>query len=141
MDQGMSSLILIVDDDFDAVLLVRAVLKRDGFRVDTAASIDEVLARTNDHAPDLILIAVPLLDQDGSVLSKLKEDPRTSTIPIVALTAYARASDSGLAAVAAGCCGYISKPIDTRTLGAKVCTFLPMSGNEIQPTAQGTLGC
>ena len=119
-----SSLILVVDDNDAGLLLVRAVLELDGFRVDSAGSSEEVLERFNARVPDLILMDVQLPGQDGlSLTRQLKADPATATIPIVALTAHAMAGDREQA-LAAGCSGYISKPIDTRTLGAQVRQFL-----------------
>jgi CheY-like chemotaxis protein len=117
-------LILVVDDNEGGLLLATAVLQREGFRVDSATSSDEVLERLSVRAPDLILMDVQLPGQDGlSLTRQLKADPATAAIPIVALTAHAMASDREQA-MAAGCIGYISKPIETRTLGDLVRGFL-----------------
>jgi CheY-like chemotaxis protein len=119
-----SSLILVVDDNEAGLLLAGAVLQREGFQVDSAGSSGEVMARLNERLPDLILMDVQLPGQDGlSLTRQLKADPATATIPIVALTAHAMASDKE-EALAAGCIGYISKPIETRTLGDLVRGFL-----------------
>jgi len=76
------------------------------------------------RAPDLILMDVQLPGQDGlSLTRQLKADPATASIPIVALTAHAMATDREQA-IAAGCIGYISKPIETRTLGDLIRGFL-----------------
>jgi CheY-like chemotaxis protein len=118
------SLILVVDDNPAGLLLVCSVLELDGFRVDSAGSADEVLERLRGRSPDLILMDVQLPGQDGlSLTRQLKADPATASIPIVALTAHAMAGDKELA-LAAGCSGYISKPIDTRTFGDQVRGFL-----------------
>jgi CheY-like chemotaxis protein len=118
------SLILVVDDNAAGLLLVCSVLELDGFRVDSAGSADEVLDRLRGRSPDLILMDVQLPGQDGlSLTRQLKADPATASIPIVALTAHAMAGDKELA-LAAGCSGYISKPIDTRTFGDQVRVFL-----------------
>jgi CheY-like chemotaxis protein len=120
-----SSLVLVVDDNDAGLLLVRAVLELDGFRVDSAGSSDMVLERLKVRTPDLILMDVQLPGQDGLALTRqLKADPATAAIPIVALTAHAMAGDREQA-LAAGCSGYISKPIDTRTFGDQVRKFLP----------------
>jgi CheY-like chemotaxis protein len=119
-----SPLILVVDDNEAGQLLASAVLQLDGFRVDLASSAQEVLERVNAHQPDLILMDVQLPGQDGLALTRqLKADPATTAIPIIALTAHAMAGDQELA-LAAGCVGYISKPINTRTLGDQVHKFL-----------------
>jgi CheY-like chemotaxis protein len=130
----MSRLILIVDDNEGGLMLATAVLDREGFRVESAASPEEVLERLRVHRPDLILMDVQLPGQDGlSLTRQLKADPATAGIPVVALTAHAMASDRELA-LAAGCIGYISKPIETRTLGDLVRGFLEASGVESTPS-------
>jgi CheY-like chemotaxis protein len=119
-----SSLILVVDDNEGGLLLASAVLQREGFRVDSAGSSEEVVERLKVRTPDLILMDVQLPGQDGlSLTRQLKADPATAAIPIVALTAHAMATDREQA-MAAGCIGYISKPIETRTLGDQVRGFL-----------------
>ncbi len=124
-----SSLILVVDDNDAGLLLTCAVLQLDGFQVDSASSSSEVLERLRARRPDLILMDVQMPGQDGlSLTRQLKADPATVTIPIVALTAHAMAGDRELA-LAAGCSGYISKPIDTRTFGDQVRAFLPAAGS------------
>src|SRR5487761_1130391 len=120
----MSSLILVVDDNEAGQLLACTVLQLEGFRVDSAGSAEQGLERLNLRMPDLILMDVQLPGQDGLALTrKLKADPATAAIPIVALTAHAMARDREQA-LAAGCEGYISKPIDTRTLGDQIREFL-----------------
>jgi CheY-like chemotaxis protein len=120
-----SPLILVVDDNDSGLLLACSVLELDGFRVASAGSAAEVLAGVNEERPDLILMDVQLPGQDGlSLTRQLKTDPATAAIPIVALTAHAMAGDQE-EALAAGCSGYISKPINTRTFGAQVRAFLP----------------
>jgi CheY-like chemotaxis protein len=119
-----SSLILVVDDNDAGLLLTCAVLQLDGFQVDSASSSKEVLERLHARRPDLILMDVQMPGQDGlSLTRQLKADPATVTIPIVALTAHAMSGDRELA-LAAGCSGYISKPIDTRTFGDQVRAFV-----------------
>jgi CheY-like chemotaxis protein len=119
-----SGLILVVDDNEAGLLLATAVLQREGFRVDSAGSSEEVMERLRMRAPDLILMDVQLPGQDGlSLTRQLKANPATTAIPIVALTAHAMASDRDQA-MAAGCIGYISKPLETRTLGDLVRGFL-----------------
>ena len=122
-----SPLILVVDDNDAGLMLAVAVLKLEGFEVDTAGTSAEVLVRLNERLPDLILMDVQLPGQDGlSLTRQLKADPATTLIPIVALTAHAMPGDRE-EALRAGCTGYISKPIETRTFGAQVRLFLPRS--------------
>jgi CheY-like chemotaxis protein len=97
----------------------------DGFLVDSADSSENVLERLKGRMPDLILMDVQLPGQDGlSLTRQLKADPATAGVPIVALTANAMPGDRERA-FAAGCIGYISKPIDTRTLGDQIRDYLP----------------
>jgi CheY-like chemotaxis protein len=118
--------ILVVDDNEAGQLLVCSVLLLHGFRVDSAGSAAEVLKCLHTHSPDLILMDVQLPGQDGlSLTRQLKADPATAAIPIVALTAHAMPGDRELA-LAAGCVGYISKPIDTRTLADRIRSLLPV---------------
>lgn len=117
-------MILVVDDNDAGLLLACSVLELDGFRVDSAGSLKGVLERLNAGRPDLILMDIQLPGDDGLAVTRLlKADPATESIPIVALTAHAMVGDRKLA-LAAGCSGYISKPIDTRTFGDQVRQFL-----------------
>jgi CheY-like chemotaxis protein len=128
-------LILVVDDNESGRFLLRSVLELNAFRVDSAASSDEVLERLKAGAPDLILMDIQLPGQDGLALTRqLKADPVTRSIPIVALTARAMVGDRETA-LAAGCSGYISKPIDTRILSDLVRSFLAAAEK-----ASGTTG-
>jgi CheY-like chemotaxis protein len=125
-----SALILVVDDNPAGQLLVTTVLEMDGFQVEGAGSSVEVLERLRARTPDLILMDVQLPGQDGlSLTRQLKADPATAGIRIVALTAYAMAGDREQA-LAAGCIGYITKPVDTRHLGDQVRGFLAAELNE-----------
>jgi CheY-like chemotaxis protein len=126
------SLILVVDDNEAGQLLARSVLESQGFLVDTAASPTEVQERLNVRRPDLILMDVQLPGQDGLTFTRhLKADPATAAIPIAALTAHAMPGDRELA-LAAGCIGYFSKPINTRTFGDHVRRLLALEPLESQ---------
>jgi CheY-like chemotaxis protein len=126
-----SPLILVVDDNEAGMFLACSVLQREGFQVDSAGRSEEVLQCLSAHTPDLILMDVQLPGQDGLALTRqLKADPLTAGILIVALTAHAMAGDQDLA-IAAGCSGFISKPINTRTFGDQVREFLANHRNEL----------
>jgi CheY-like chemotaxis protein len=117
--------ILIVEDNEANQMLASSVLEREGYSVDVAGSCEQARAALANRAPDLILMDVQLPGQDGlSFTKELKSDPSTSGIPIVALTALAMAGDRERT-LEAGCSGYISKPIDTRTFAKEVTTFFP----------------
>jgi CheY-like chemotaxis protein len=116
--------ILLVEDNEVNQLLTASVLEREGFAVDIAASSVEALEMLRSLAPDLILMDIQLPGLDGlSFTRTLKADPSTEPIPIVALTAHAMNGDREQS-LAAGCVGYISKPIDTRSFGRQVREYL-----------------
>jgi len=117
--------ILLVEDNEVNQLLTASVLEREGFAVDVAGTSLQALEMLRLRAPDLILMDIQLPGMDGLTFTRsLKTDPATALIPIVALTAHAMNGDREQS-LAAGCVGYISKPIDTRTFGRQVREFLP----------------
>lgn len=119
--------ILVVEDNPANQLLAETVLEREGFVVDVAGSAAEAVRRLTTNVPDLILMDISLPGQNGLSLTRdLKSDPSTSHIPVVALTAHAMAGDRE-AALAAGCSGHITKPIDIEKFGDEVRGFLPKS--------------
>ena len=116
--------ILVVEDNEANQMLARAVLELEGYAVEVAGSAAEAFDVLGARQPDLILMDVQLPGEDGlSATRRLKADPATAPIPVVALTAHAMTGDRDLA-LNAGCAGYIAKPIDTRTFGAQVRQFL-----------------
>jgi CheY-like chemotaxis protein len=119
--------ILLVEDNPANQLLAETVLEREGFLVDIAGSAAEAVRQIGAHLPDLILMDISLPGQDGLSLTRdLKSDPATSRVPVVALTAHAMVGDRE-AALAAGCSGHITKPIDVDKFGDEVRAFLPQS--------------
>lgn len=118
-------LILVVEDNEVNQLLTASVLEREGFEVDVAGSSVQAIEQLANRKPDLILMDIQLPGMDGLALTRrLKADPATANITVVALTAHAMSGDREQT-LAAGCAGYISKPIDTRTFGSQVREFLP----------------
>jgi CheY-like chemotaxis protein len=116
--------ILIVDDNPSNTKLLVFLLQAKGYDVRSAANADEALAVIAEHRPRLILMDLQLPGMDGLTLTrKLKADPATQDISIIAATAYAMRGDEERAR-AAGCDGYITKPIDTRQLPADIARFL-----------------
>jgi CheY-like chemotaxis protein len=119
---------LVVEDNEVNQLLTASVLEREGFVVDLAADSIQALEQLRARTPDVILMDVQLPGVDGLALTRqIKADPATARITIVALTAHAMAGDREQT-LAAGCAGYISKPIDTRTFARQVRDFLPQPG-------------
>jgi CheY-like chemotaxis protein len=119
------ALILIVEDNEANRLLAGAVLEREGYRVEMAGNAEEALQKLANGSPDLILMDVQMPGMDGLTLTRrLKGDARTANIPVVALTALAMMGDRERT-LEAGCSGYISKPINTRTFASEVSKYLP----------------
>ena len=116
--------ILVVDDHPTNLKLCKVMLSVDGYEVHTAADAEEALARLDVVRPRLILMDIQLPGMDGLELTRrLKADPATRDIVVVALTAYAMQGDEQKA-LDAGCDGYVAKPIDTRLLAATVERYL-----------------
>ena len=116
--------ILIVDDNPANLKLARVLLAGEGFEVRTAADASEALAVLEGFRPRLILMDLQLPGMDGLTLTRrLKADPATKDIVILALTAYAMRGDEQKAREA-GCDGYITKPIDTRSLPRELARYL-----------------
>ncbi len=116
--------ILIVDDNQLNLKLIRVLLASEGYSVKTAGDAEEAIAMLETAEPDLILMDVQLPGMDGLELTRrLKSDPERSKIVILALTAYAMKGDEEKAR-AAGADGYLTKPIDTRTLPTVIATYL-----------------
>ena len=112
--------ILIVDDTPVNLKLTRILLMNEGYTVQTAASAEEALEMLRSYRPRLILADIQLPGMDGLAMTRLiKQDQATRDIAVVALTAFAMKGDEQKA-MDAGCDGYITKPIDTRTLGERI---------------------
>src|SRR5436305_1551000 len=108
--------ILIVDDDPMSIKLMRALLAGGGYVVRSAESAEEALAVLKTFDPRLILMDIQLPGVDGwGLASRLRNDPAMDKTCIVALTAYSMEGDEQKSRNA-GCNGYITKPIDVRTL-------------------------
>jgi signal transduction histidine kinase len=116
--------VLVVEDNASNLDLARMVLEGNGFAVDTAATGQEGLEKARHLRPDLILMDMQLPGVDGlAVTRQLKADPATADIKVVALTANAL-KGSEEQALAAGCAGYIAKPIELKKFMLQVTNFL-----------------
>lgn len=119
----MKRRILIVDDNPTNLRLAASVLALEGYQVDQAQDAVQAQAYLESNMPDLILMDIALPGEDGLTLTRrIKADVRLRRIPVVALTAFAMKSDERDAR-AAGCVGYLSKPIDTRKFAEQVAGF------------------
>jgi len=116
--------ILVVDDNAPNRKLVRVLLEGEGYQVRCARDAKEALATLESFRPQLILMDIQLPGMDGLALTRvLKGDPRYSGVSIIGLTSYAMKGDEERI-LAAGCDGYIAKPIDTRRLTRRVAAYL-----------------
>lgn len=122
--------ILLIEDNPLNLELARDVLQAAGYIVVDARTAEEGLRLAKAVVPDLILLDIRLPGMNGlDAARSLKLDLRTRDIPVVALTAQAMAGDEQTA-FAAGFNGYITKPINTRTLPGEVRRWLESPGAE-----------
>jgi two-component system phosphate regulon response regulator PhoB len=112
--------ILVVDDEPDALELIKFNLKSAGYDVVTAADGDEALKKVRARAPDLIILDVMLPEVDGLEVCKIiRRDSRASAIPIIMLTAKAAEIDRVLG-LELGADDYVTKPFSPRELVLRV---------------------
>ena len=117
--------ILIVEDSVFNRRLVEAVLKPRGYHLLEAEDGETGVALARAEHPDLILMDILLPGISGYEATQLlRADPETHNLVIVALTAHA-SDEEKKQALAAGCDGYIPKPIDTRAFPQQIRQFLP----------------
>ncbi|MBA3013544.1 MAG: response regulator [Proteobacteria bacterium] len=118
-----SYMILVVDDNQDNRELVVKVLTAKGYRIAEAIDGEEALSKVAEIGPDLILMDISIPKLDGyEVTKRLKSSDAFRAIPVIALTAHAMKGDREKA-IAAGCDGYITKPINVRELANQIKPF------------------
>ena len=117
--------VMLVDDRPLMRNGIASLLRAHGHEVVAEANNgQEALTAVEKSSPDLILMDIMLGKMDGlSATRILKKDSVTKDIPVIAITAYALKGDEEKA-LAAGCSGYISKPIDTRNFADFVAKFI-----------------
>ncbi len=127
----MNEPILIVDDNIDNLDLTQILLVGEGFEVQVAENAEQALKTLETYRPHLILMDIQLPGMDGLELTRrLRLDPAFRDVIIIALSAYAMKGDEDNAR-AAGCDGYVTKPINTRTFPDAVREYL----KELHPAA------
>jgi CheY-like chemotaxis protein len=115
--------ILIVEDNPINGKVIRTLLTNEGYDVRLAVDAEEALGLLQTWRPRLILMDIQLPGMDGLELTRrLKQDPQTAAISIVALTAYAMRGDEERI-LAAGCDGYMTKPIAFQTCLEQIARF------------------
>jgi two-component system cell cycle response regulator DivK len=116
--------ILYIEDNVENRILVKRVLEAEGHVVLEAGDGPSGMRIAEQEAPDLILMDINLPEIDGyAVTAKLRQNPSLGRVPIVALTANVLKGDRERS-LAAGCDGYIQKPIDVDLLPAQIAAFL-----------------
>ncbi len=117
-------LILVVDDNTTNLKLLSVLLRSEGYEVLAAQDAQQALEILRRVRPRLILMDLQMPGMDGFELTaRIKADPSTRGIPVVAVTSYAMKGDEEKA-LAAGCDGYHTKPIDTVAFPAIVARYL-----------------
>jgi two-component system, cell cycle response regulator DivK len=123
----MSKRILVVEDTEDNRRILRDLLTRAGFELIEAMDGESGVSMATAHRPDLILMDIQLPVFDGyEATRRIKANPHTKNIPIIAVTSYALSGDE-TKAIAAGCDGYVAKPFSPRRILAMVQQFLPQT--------------
>jgi CheY-like chemotaxis protein len=116
--------VLVVDDDAISRKLTVRLLGHDGYDVEQSADAAEALERMRAAPPCIMLVDLQLPEMDGLELTRrVKADPSTRHIPVVAVTAHAM-KGTEQSARAAGCDGFVTKPLDTRRFMQVIADFL-----------------
>jgi two-component system cell cycle response regulator DivK len=121
---GQPAAILCVEDNVDNRILLRRVLQAEGYQVLEAGSAREALEISRASHLDLVLVDINMPSVDGLTLTgQLKADARSGDVPVIAITANVMRGDQERT-LAAGCDGYIQKPIDVDLLPRQISRFL-----------------
>lgn len=121
----MNRTVLLIEDNAQNCYLVTFLLERHGYTVVTAGHGMAGIALAEELKPDLILLDIQLPGMDGYAVARaLRERPGLAHIPIIAVTSYAMSGDREKA-LAAGCNGYIEKPIQPETFAQEISHFGP----------------
>ncbi len=116
----MKSKILIIEDNEQNLYLLTFIMEKNGYQVIQARNGPDGIEKASQEKPDLIILDIQLPLMDGyEVARRLKENPETNNIPIVAVTTYATVGDREKI-LTAGCNGYIEKPINPETFMEQV---------------------
>jgi CheY-like chemotaxis protein len=125
----MGHKILIIEDNMLNLELATDLLETNGFIVCAAQTAEEGLRVAQQMTPDLVLMDLGLPGMDGlSATKKLKAGAATRHLIVVGITAHAMKGDEEIA-LTAGCDGYLTKPIDTRTFIENMNRFLALASS------------
>jgi two-component system cell cycle response regulator DivK len=122
--------ILYIEDNPENRMLVRRVLTAEGYTLLEAANGASGLRLAEEDSPDLILMDINLPEMDGYELTtRIKLNPKLADVPVIAMTANVMHGDREKS-LAAGCDGYIQKPIDIDLLPDQIAKFLSRQNHE-----------
>jgi two-component system cell cycle response regulator DivK len=120
----MAPRVLYIEDSVDNLVLVRRVLRAAGFELLEATSAQEGIEVAEQQLPDLILMDINMPEMDGLAATiRLRQNPNLEPIPIIAMTANVMHNVLEKA-LAAGCDGYIAKPITVDDLPKQITAYL-----------------
>ena len=115
----MSRLLLVEDNELNRDMLSRRLESR-GYEVVVAVDGKQALTKVRAELPDLVLMDMSLPEMDGwEATKRIKTNPETASVPVIALTAHAMAGDKEKA-LEAGCDDYDTKPIEFKRLLTKI---------------------
>ena len=121
----MTKLILVVEDQEDNMQILRDVLNSAGYEIVEATDGPKALSAMEDRRPDLILMDIQIPIIDGyEVTRRIKADPKTHSIPVIAVTSHAL-GEGEQKARSAGCDDFVAKPYSPRQLIAKIREYVP----------------
>jgi CheY-like chemotaxis protein len=108
--------VLLVEDNEDNRIVYATMLEHFGYRVVEAADGEDAVRIAKEELPDLILMDISIPGIDGwTAMERLREDPRTTALPVVAVTAHAL-PEHRARAEELRCSGYLTKPCEPRRL-------------------------
>lgn len=122
----MKTTVLIIEDNPLNMELATDLLEIAGFSVIQARNAEDGIRLALKARPQIVLMDLSLPGMDGlTAMRRMKANPETRNLPVVALTAHAMKGDEE-AALEAGFDGYLQKPVDTRTLALRVASYAGM---------------
>lgn len=120
----MGARVLYIEDDDNNRILVERVMMAEGFDIFTVDNAEEGIALAIEYVPDIILMDINMPHMDGyTATSRIREHRALDHVPIIAVTANVMKGDME-ETLAAGCDGYIPKPIDVDTFSQEVIQYL-----------------
>jgi CheY-like chemotaxis protein len=121
--------VLLIEDNEQNQYLVSFLLQKHGYEVVVAADGPTGIELAEEERPALILLDIQLPQMDGYAVARaLRENPALARVPIVAVTSYAMVGDREKA-LAAGCDGYVEKPINPDSFVSQIEGYLRLAGH------------